>query len=93
MENKHLPQLVMIEWLDSAQPLPSWRHLDDLPELAVVKCVSVGWLVAENDDVKMLAPNIGGCCSGENSQASGFIRIPASAVTRIVGLAEIRKKF
>ena len=89
MEKQNLPPLVLIEWLDSARPEPNWRHLDDPPELEVIQCVSVGWLIGENDDVKMLAPNIGDFCSGSNAQASGFIRIPKVAVTREVRLVEV----
>jgi len=51
-----------------------------------MKCCSVGWLVAENKNTKMLAPNVGDIDSDDNIQASGFIRIPASAVTRQVVL-------
>jgi hypothetical protein len=49
-----LPYLVLIEWLDSAQPLPAWRFLDDLPPLEVVRCYSVGWLVAEGEAMLLL---------------------------------------
>jgi hypothetical protein len=83
-----LPKLVLIEWLDSAQPIPGWRHLDDLPALEVIQCVSVGWLIGENRSVKMLAPNIGDFESGTNAQGSGFIRIPVASVTRQVELIE-----
>lgn len=88
MKNADLPPLVLIEWLDSAQPLPGWRHLDDLPELEAVRCLSVGWLVAESDGVKMLAPNLGDVDSSGNAQASGFMRIPSVAITRQVPLVE-----
>jgi hypothetical protein len=82
------PKLVIIEWLDSAQPLPAWRHLDDLPELEAVRCFSVGWLVAEDKSVKLLAPNIGDFDSGGSKQGSGFIRIPVAAVVRQRELVE-----
>ena len=88
MGKDKLPKLVLIEWLDSAQPEPAWKHFDDLPRLDVIRCVSVGWLVAENGATKMLAPNIGDFYSGGNKQASGFIRIPAASVTRMANLAE-----
>lgn len=88
MNDKKTPKLVLIEWLDSAQPEPAWRHLDNLPNLDVIHCVSVGWLVGESKGVKMLAPNIGDFDSGANAQASGFIRIPSAAVTRMVTLVE-----
>jgi len=55
--------LVLIEWLYSARPDPAWRHLDDLPELKVIRCVSVGWLVGDSAEVTMLAPNVG--CVGD----------------------------
>jgi hypothetical protein len=82
-----IPALVLVDWVDSAQPLPGWRHLDDPPALEVVNCRSVGWLIAEGDGVKMLAPNLGDVGS-DNAQASGFIRIPIAAVTRQVTLRE-----
>ncbi len=82
--------LLLVEWVDSAQPLPSWRHLDDLPPLEILECVSVGWLVGQTDKVKMLAPNLGDVRSDGNRQASGFIRIPVAAITKEVRLAEAR---
>lgn len=88
MTNDKMPPLVMVEWLDSARPEPAWRHLDNLPDLEVIQCVSVGWLVGESGGVKMLAPNIGDFQSGANAQASGFIRIPSVAITRVVELVE-----
>jgi len=50
--------------------------------------VSVGWAVGETEAVLMLAPNLGDIESGGSAQASGFIRIPKSAVTRRVELIE-----
>lgn len=82
------PPLVLIEWLDSAQPVAGWHFLEDKPELEVVECVSVGWLVGESEQVVMLAPNIGDVHSGDTAQASGFIRIPKQAVTRRAALVE-----
>ena len=81
-------KLVLIEWEDSARPVPSWRHLDDLPEPAIITCLSVGWLVHDDEQVKMLAPNVGDIDSEENNQASGIIRIPARSVKCITNLTE-----
>lgn len=86
------PKLVLVEWVDSAQPLPAWRHLDDVPTLEVIECVSVGWLVGRSRDVLMLAPNIGNIQSGGSAQGSGFVRIPRCSITRIVELVEVRKR-
>lgn len=81
-----LHKLYMVEWVDSVQPVASWHALDDLPELAVVQCISVGWLVAKSKEVIMLAPNLGG---GEDvtQQGSGFIRIPVASIVskKVVG--------
>lgn len=82
------PQLFLIEWVDSAQPIPAWRYLDDLPPLVVVKCRSVGWLVAEGRGVVLIAPNLGNVETGGNAQGSGFIRIPAASITRRYRLVE-----
>ena len=81
-------KLMLVEWVDSAQPLSAWCYLSDAPPLEVVECVSVGWLVGESKSVLMLAPNIGDIQSGGTAQASGFIRIPKAAVTRKVELHE-----
>lgn len=76
---------LLVEWQDSAQPVPSWRFLDDAPAMAVVACVSVGWVVQETREVLMLAPNLGDQHT-PSAQGSGFIRIPKRAVTRRVNL-------
>ncbi len=88
MEIDEKPKLMLIEWVDSTQPVPGWHFLDQAPEMEIVRCLSVGWLVGETDSVKMLAPNLGNLDSGGNAQASGFIRIPTQAVTREVTLIE-----
>lgn len=87
--NDNSTPLVLIEWEDSSQPLSTWTHLDSLPEPKVIECVSVGWLVHDDESVKMLAPNMGDLDSKVNMQASGIIRIPAKAITRIVKLLEV----
>ena len=38
-------QLVMIEWEDSAQPLPNLSYLADFVADRAVLCTSVGWLI------------------------------------------------
>lgn len=81
---KNAPRLVLVEWEDSAQPVPSWMFLDDLPAMNPVKCKSVGWIVGESKSVMMLAPNIGDFET--SAQGSGFIRIPMRCITRVVGL-------
>ena len=81
-------ELLLVEWVDSARPIPEWVSLHDLPNAEIVECVSVGWKVAESDEVLMLAPNLGDVKSGGSSQACGIISIPKAAITRAVGLIE-----
>lgn len=76
------PQLVFIDWEDSAQPLAEWRYLDDLGPLEVVQCQSVGFLVHDGDDVKVLAPNVGDL-GREHAQACGLMRIPTRCIVRV----------
>ncbi len=89
MKQKMKQKLVLIEWVDSAQPLPGWRFLNDLPSLAVVHCKSVGWLVGASKAVRMLAPNLGDVVAQGDAQASGFIRIPVASIIRQVALREV----
>ena len=79
---------LLVEWMDSAQPISAWMFLENKPSLETIQCVSVGWVVGETDEVLMLAPNLGDIESGGSAQGSGFIRIPKSAVTRRVVLIE-----
>jgi hypothetical protein len=76
--------LVMIEWVDSAQPISSWQWIDEMPEPSLTICRSVGWLVYDGEDVKSVAPNLS--VSDDNAQVSGVIRIPTRCIIRIAQL-------
>ena len=80
--------LVMIEWEDSAQPVGAWSHLQNFEPGGVVRVASVGWLIHDGDDLKALAPNLGGLDGACSAQVSGVIRIPTRCVVRIVRLKE-----
>ena len=80
--------LVLVEWEDSAQPVPGWHPVAAYKGLEAIRCVSVGWLVCDTQDVKALAPNFADVDDPDDIQASGVIRIPTRAVRRIVQLAE-----
>jgi hypothetical protein len=82
--------LVLIEWEDSAQPIPSWRLLADFEPASTLKCASVGWLIQDDDQVKALAPNMGAVNAERSLQVSGVMQIPASCVLRITRLKEPR---
>lgn len=78
--------LVLIEWEDSAQPVPGWSWLSETTWESVIKCRSVGWLIYDGQDVKALAPNLGNMDDGDSLQISGVIRIPARCITRLTRL-------
>jgi hypothetical protein len=78
-------RLVMVEWEDSAQPISAWQWVEtyEIPE--IIRCVSVGYLIAETEDAVAVAPNLGDI-GRDRMQASGIIRIPRRAVCRIADL-------
>lgn len=85
--------LVLIEWEDSRQPVPSWRFLADVSEPPdAVTCASVGWLIHDTKRVKVLAPNMGGLHDGGDSvQACGLMSIPTRCVVKITKLKEPKR--
>jgi hypothetical protein len=83
----HCP-LVIIRWQDSAQPIPSWRHLSQLPATRAIECATVGWLLKDDADVKVLCQSVGDLDNPLNAQASGIMTIPARCVLSIERLTE-----
>jgi hypothetical protein len=79
-------RLVLIEWEDSGQPAPEWRWLDTVGVAEPIRCQTVGFLVRDDKEVKVVAQNMGDVDS-DARQVSGLIRIPTRAVTRITALA------
>jgi hypothetical protein len=87
MDNVTHPPLVLIEWVDSGQPIPGWQWLDMIEERRPHRCVSVGFLVQDDAAAKVLAPNLGASNGGGGfDQASGLTTIPTAAVERMVEL-------
>lgn len=77
----------MIEWEDSAQPIPTWSYLASFEPSGTIRCASVGWLIRD-DDIKALAPNMGAIDDENSVQISGVIQIPARCVIKITKLEE-----
>lgn len=82
--------LVMIEWVDSVQPRPNWQFLSDVGQPDVVKCASVGWLVADNKTEKSIVPNLGSTNTPDCLQVSGLLTIPTQAIIKVTRLKEPR---
>ena len=84
-----MADLVLIEWVDSRQPNSAWRYLGEAQVWESVKCASVGWLVADDAQKKVLAPNMGDIDDASNMQLSGEIVIPTSCVISVKRLTEV----
>jgi hypothetical protein len=81
--------LVLIRWEDSRQPCGQWRYLAALPEAKPVEVASVGWLVKDTPEAKILCQNIGDLGHPEKAQASGIMTIPTRCVLTVSVLAEL----
>ena len=80
--------LVIIRWHDSAQPLPSWQYLSALPRTRPIECATVGWLLKDDVDIKVICQSVGDLENPKNAQASGIMTIPACCVLSIEKLTE-----
>ena len=80
--------LVIIRWLDSRQPCGQWRYLSTLPDSRPVEVATVGWLVRDTADVKVVCQNIGDLQHPEKAQASGIMTIPTRCVLSVERLTE-----
>ena len=81
-------RLVIIRWQDSRQPCGQWRYLSALPDATPVEVASVGWLVKDTAEVKVLCQNIGDLAHPEKAQASGIMTIPTRCVLSVERLTE-----
>lgn len=77
-------RLVLIEWEDS-YCATGWQHIADLGVSPLV-CRSVGWLVRESEDCKVVAPHISTEHSEAPLQGNGMMAIPTRAILRTVDL-------
>jgi len=72
--------LVYIEWVDASRLSDGWMDLDAIPDPYRHKCVSVGFLVSENKDAKIVVPTIGDTEHSDNQHTYGGMLIPCSAI-------------
>jgi len=75
-------RLVIVEWLDSRQPVSQWMRADDLPEFSAASIQSVGWLLRQDDEMVVVAANLADGGTDE-AQVSGVIQIPARCVVSV----------
>jgi hypothetical protein len=77
--------LVMVRWLDSCD-IQGWKRLNAWPGVPTLECVSVGYLVAEDETTKTIAPHVAYPGDDENSQGAGIMVIPARAIVSVTPL-------
>lgn len=86
--DKNKVKLVLVEWEDSRQPSNSWQRLVEFKPEGISKCVSVGFLIHDKKDFKVIAPNIGDAFD-KNMQVMGAINIPTTCIKKITKLKEV----
>lgn len=74
--------LVLVEWVDASRLSPNWIDLADIPEPYAHRCLSVGYLIAENDEGLILVPNLGSVDDPDEMHTYGGVMIPAHAVRK-----------
>jgi len=72
---------VLIKWLDSRNPTSNWQFLDDLNPPLPCKCVSVGFLLSEDQSQKILASHINDLDG--DIQVMGVMAIPCYCILEI----------
>ena len=78
-------KLVLVEWVDSIVPHNRWEDLDAYPNDGEgALCQSVGWLVKDNEKIKVLSQSICTYTKGGDPETGlGFLTIPTVSVLRI----------
>lgn len=76
-------KLVLVEWLDSHSGR-GWQDFDRLERVAEpLYCRSVGWVIRENKNCKVLVPHIAGEKNGETTlQGCGDLTIPTASIVK-----------
>lgn len=78
-------KLVLIEWLD-AHSGRGWQPFEQLERAAEpLYCRSVGWLISERKDCKVIVPHIAGEKNGDAMLLGcGDLTIPTRAIVKLV---------
>lgn len=82
-------KLVLIEWADSGHGYQGWKDLKSLSATSS-KCTSVGFLVKESKECKILVPHLDGKPNENNLHGAGDMTIPCSAILKITELSPKR---
>lgn len=85
-------KLVMVEWYDSHNT-GEWETFEDLETRCnVLLCKSIGWLVAEKNNAKLIVSHLNeGKKQGVISHGCGYMVIPDVAIKEMWILEEVDK--
>jgi len=72
--------LLLIEWVDASRLSNGWMDWGEIPDPYPHRCVTVGFLVSENEHAKILVPTIGDVEHKENRHTYGGMMIPRAAI-------------
>jgi hypothetical protein len=80
-------RLVLIEWLDSFGCSSNWTEIDKSEPPKPLVCRSVGWLLHDGKDCKVVIPHISDV-EHKNAahQGCGDMTIPTKSIVRISSL-------
>ena len=80
-------KLILVEWVD-AHSGRGWQTVEQLEQAAEpLYCRSVGWLVSESRDCKVIVPHISGEKNGTTMLSGcGDLTIPNKAILKLTVL-------
>jgi hypothetical protein len=75
--------LVRVRWVDSTSPRMGWIKISAWESVGSLECVSVGYLIAEDERCKTIAPHLAYPDDSEQCQGNGIIVIPTGAIVSV----------
>jgi hypothetical protein len=72
--------LMLVEWVDASRLSDSWVDLSAVPAAYLHRCLTVGFLISDTKDGKILVPTIGDVEHPSNSHTYGGMLIPRGAI-------------
>ena len=70
----------MVEWVDASRLGNSWVDLSAIPDAYLHRCITVGFVVSENEEAKILVPTLADQDHEENTHTYGGMLIPQRAI-------------
>ena len=82
------PRLVLVEWVDSFGCPTNWTPIDQC-QAELLVCRSVGWLIQDDEDCKVIVPHLSASKHANSTQQGcGDMTIPTAAVMSITELSK-----